>query len=229
MLARMLERVRGVRYAHEIVVATTEAAADDGIVDIARAAGLACVRGHATDLLECHLAAARAHDADVVVKVPSDCPVIDPQVIDSVIGSFVDAAQLDYVSNLHPASWPDGFDVEVMTRDALERAHREATRPYEREHTTPYLWTHPELFAVDNVRWEVDLSRTYRLTLDYFEDYLVIRAIYEALWSPTRIFTLADVLRLLAARPELAEHNAAYLGTSWMDRHRGELHPEVLR
>jgi spore coat polysaccharide biosynthesis protein SpsF len=225
LLQRMLERVRSAVTADEVVVATTELAADDAIAGLAHRLDLPCVRGHATDLLDRHLLAARLHEADVVVKIPSDCPLIDPVTIDRVIGAYLGSDRAHYVSNLHPASWPDGFDVEVMSYAALETAGREAERPLDREHTTPYLWDNPHRFVVENVTWGRgwDASKTYRLTLDHREDYEVIRALYDELWSPIRHFTLDDILDALAGRPELAATNAQHLGASWMDGHRSEL------
>lgn len=240
LLARMIERVCAATTPSEVVIATTELPADAVIVELARRAGVTCVRGHATDCLDRHVAAARATAADVVVKIPSDCPLIDPATIDRVIGAFLAEASgrtagalgpmtrgpdVDYVSNLHPPTWPDGFDVEVMTRGALETAWREATRPLDREHTTPFLWDNPERFVTQNVRWQtgLDHSRSHRLVLDHAEDYAVIRAIYDALWTPARPFTLADILALLDAQPALAAINAMHRGATWYARHAGEL------
>lgn len=157
--------------------------------------------------------------------VPSNIAVIDPDTIDRVIGAFIREPCADYVSNLHPPSWPDGFDVEVMTRGALETAWREARRPLDREHTTPFLWDDPERFVVHNVAWQtgLDYSRSHRLTLDYPEDYAVIRAIYDELWSGDRPFSLAEILAVLDARPALVAANAMHRGTSWYRNHPGEL------
>jgi spore coat polysaccharide biosynthesis protein SpsF len=229
LLQRMVERVCAARTPSEVVIATTEHPADEPIVQLARAAGVACVRGHATDCLDRHVQAARTTRADAVVKIPSDCPLIDPPTIDRVIGAFlaaqVDHDAADYVSNLHPPTWPDGFDVEVMTRGALETAWREAARPLDREHTTPFLWDHPERFVTRNVAWDtgLDHSASHRLTLDYAEDYAVIRSIYDQLWSPVRPFTLAEILAVLDTQPALRAANAMHLGTSWYRNHQGEL------
>jgi spore coat polysaccharide biosynthesis protein SpsF len=225
LLQRMVERVCAARTPSEVVVATTTLPVDDEICEIARCAGVDAIRGHATDCLDRHVTAARTTGADAVVKIPSDCPLIDPATVDRVIDAFVHEFDVDYVSNLHPPTWPDGFDVEVMTRGALETAWREATRPLDREHTTPFLWDNPERFVTRNVAWEtgVDASARYRLTLDYHEDYTVIRGVYDELWSPGRHFTLAEILEVLDARPALRAHNAMHIGTSWHRNHPGEL------
>jgi spore coat polysaccharide biosynthesis protein SpsF len=165
--------------------------------------------------------------ADVVVKIPSDCPLIDPAVIDRVIGCHLEQpGRYDFVSNLHPATYPDGNDVEVMPLPALAAAWREADRPHEREHTTPFLWDRPGRFRVGNVRWETgaDLSMSHRFTIDYPEDYAFVRAVYDALWTPERPrFGLGEILDLLAARPDVFELNRRYAGVNWYRNHLGEL------
>jgi spore coat polysaccharide biosynthesis protein SpsF len=227
VLVRMLERVVAARARFELVVATTTMGEDDPIAELVRRFGARVFRGHPTDLLNRHYRAALAARADVVVKIPSDCPLVDPAAIDRVLGAFfADPGRYDFVSNLHPPSWPDGNDVEVMTFAALEQAWRTAAAPHEREHTTPFLWDRPERFRVGNVAWEtrLDLSMTHRFTLDYPDDYAFVAAVYEALWKPNRpVFPLADILALLEERPELRETNARYAGVNWYRHHLSEL------
>jgi spore coat polysaccharide biosynthesis protein SpsF len=229
LLARQLERLAACRTPFELVVATTPAVEDDPVCDAARAAGVRVFRGHPTDLLDRHLQAARAARAEVVVKIPSDCPLIAPEVVDRVLAAWTSRAaaeRLDYLGNLHPPSYPDGNDVEVMTIDALETAWREARRPVEREHTTPFLWDQPERFRLGNVRWErgVDYSESHRFTIDYQEDYAFVNAVYDALYSPENpVFSLGAILGLLAARPELLALNARYHGVTWQKRQHAEL------
>ncbi len=227
MLQRMVERVRLSALADEIVVATTTRPEDDAIRALCRAIDAPCFSGHPTDLLDRHYRAGLEHRADVVLKVPSDCPLVDPLVIDRVIERFLAApGAYDYMSNLHPETYPDGSDVEVMPMAALETAWREAARDYEREHTTPYLWDHPERFRVGNVAWEtgLDLSRSHRLTVDYWEDYALVAAVFDALWSGSRpYFGLLEILHLLDAQPLLRQMNARHLGVSWYRHHLSEL------
>ena len=226
LLLRMVERVQATGRAGVVVVATTTEPGDDPIAELCATAGVPCFRGDPLDLLDRHYQAGLAHGATAVAKIPSDCPLIDPRIIDRVLGFFLDhPGQYDFVSNLHPASYPDGNDVEVMTMDALAAAWKEATRPLEREHTTPYLWENPGRFRLGNVLWEtgLDYSQSHRWTIDYEEDYHFIRAVYDALYPANPRFGLDDILAFVAANPDVAALNSRYAGHYWYRNHPGEL------
>lgn len=229
LLARMIERLKRVRTVSRVVVATTTERRDDPLVALCERMGVDFFRGHPTDLLDRHYRAALAADAHTVAKIPSDCPLIDPAVVDRVFARFA-AGGCDYVSNLHPATWPDGNDVEVMRLEALETAWREAVLPMEREHTTPFLWERPERFRLANVVMEGrgsgqarDYSLTHRWTLDYPEDYDFIRSVFERLFPVDPHFGVDDILRLLSEQPELAAINAPYRGVNWYRHHLHQL------
>jgi len=224
VLERMLERVTAARLVGTVVIATTTEPADEEIVALAGRAGVPCFQGHPTDLLDRHYAVARALGARHVVKIPSDCPLIDPAVIDRVLGYYL-AHALDYVSNLHPATYPDGFDVEVMGIDALATAWEEARRPFEREHTTPFLWNQPERFRIGNVTWETGehCAMSHRVVLDFVEDYEVIRRVDDCLGDLRPRYTVRDVRRFLDLHPEVAALNDRHRGVSWYQRHLDEL------
>jgi len=218
LLALMLERVRAARRAQHVVVATTTAPEDRAIAELCRELGVEFYCGHPTDCLDRHYQVGLRSGADAVAKIPSDCPLIDPAAIDRVLETFL-AAQgaFDYVSNLHPATWPDGNDVEVMSMRALREAAAEADDPFDREHTTPFIWSRPERYALKNVAWEtgLDHSKTRRLVLDWAEDYAVIREIFETLRPRSgALFDVSSILQLLADRPQLAARNARHLGYS---------------
>jgi spore coat polysaccharide biosynthesis protein SpsF len=215
----MLERLACARAPDAVFVATTTELEDDEVAELCVRRGFPCYRGHPTDLLDRHYRVACEARADVIVKVPSDCPLIDPEVVDRVVLDHLGAqGRVDYTSNLHPETYPDGSDVEVMTFDALEVAYREAVRKHEREHTTPFLWDQPERFVLRNVEWETgrDVSRTHRVVVDYAEDYEVVRAVFDALWTPSRpIFSVAEVVAFLDTHPDLRRRNAQRFGASW--------------
>ena len=199
---------------------------DDVIESLCIENGINCYRGSLADLLDRHYQVALAYNADAIVKIPSDCPLIDPFIIDRVINHFIENFQrFDYVSNLHPPTYPDGNDVEIMSVTALEMAWKKASRLLEREHTTPYFWDNPHMFAIGNVIWESGLnySSTHRWTIDYKEDYLFISRVYDELYPKKQNFGLSDILTLLKTKPEIAEINRKYSGRYWYENHLDEL------
>jgi len=235
LLVRCVERIQAARKVDAVVVATTTDPSDDVIAAMCAANEIPVYRGHPTDLLERHLGAAQMVQADVVVKVPSDCPMIDPHIIDDVITAFTAMQEhVDFISNLHPGTWPDGNDVEVMTMNLLERAAALATKNYEREHTTPWMWdANPDVRVANVVRRDgCDYSASHRWTVDYPEDYVLIKAVYDALYTPDRHFTCEDILDYLALHPEVAGVNAHLRGVNWYRHHLDSLrtiHPEQTR
>lgn len=230
LLELMVERLQRVSAAAGLAVVTTTSPDDDLIVEHCNSLGVAVFRGHPTDLLDRHYQAAVAFGAGVIAKIPSDCPLIDPSVIDLVLDRFA-VGDCDYASNLHPASFPDGNDVEVMSLAALETAWHEASLEMEREHTTPYIWERPERFRLANVLWETgadaqpfrDYSLSHRWTLDYREDFEFIRRVYEELYPTNQTFGLNDILELLDVHPEIASINSSYAGVNWYRHHLDEL------
>jgi spore coat polysaccharide biosynthesis protein SpsF len=227
LLYRMIERVRAASVRFDTVVATTTDPADDPVRELSKTIGVACFSGHPTDLLDRHYQAALQTKPDAVAKIPSDCPLIDPAIIDKVLSHFLKLeGECDYVSNLHPPTYPDGNDVEVMPLHVLETAWREATKSFEREHTTPFIWERPDRFRLANVEWEtgLDFSMSHRWTIDYPEDYRFITSVYDELWSPSRpVFSLQNILDLLSTQPDIAAINAKYAGENWYRHHLDEL------
>jgi spore coat polysaccharide biosynthesis protein SpsF len=204
LLERMVERVTAARCGFEYVVATTTDVADDPIDELCKRAGFPCFRGHPTDLLDRAYHAARVERTDTVVHIPASCALVDPAVIDRVVGAYRNkAADVDYVSNLHPPTYPAGNDVEVVPMRALEIAWRQARAPHERQHMTPFLWDQPDRFRVGNVTRETrsDASAAQRLVVETADDYEKVRAVYDALYTSERpIFSLADIDAFLDER-----------------------------
>lgn len=204
VLVHVVRRVARAARLDAVVVATTVSPRDDAIVGLGRDHGWAVERGSEEDLLQRYLDAARAHRADRIVRVTSDCPLVDPGLIDDVL-ALLDGSGADYASNtLEPRRLPRGLDVEAMTMAALEIAGREDRDPASREHATPYLYRHPERFRLAGIHGDPDLS-AHRWTLDTPEDYELIRRIYEALGSDD--FGWRDALAVVLAHPDWSELN----------------------
>ena len=226
ILLHMIERVQASKLIGELIVATTNEAEDELIEKLCIQNNIKCFKGHSTDLLDRHYQAALFYEADAIVKIPSDCPLIDSKIIDEVLQYYISHSNdFDYVSNLHPATWPDGNDVEIMSFNALERSWKEASRDFEREHTTPYIWENPEKFKIGSVIWNagLDYSTSHRWTLDYAEDFEFIKKVYEELYPINPHFTLEDILRLIEQKSGIAEINKTHAGEYWYKNHWDEL------
>lgn len=207
MLARMIERLRRVRRADQIVVATTEHAADDPIVALARELDVSWHRGSEEDVLARVLDAARSVDADLIVETTADCPVIDPAVIDQLIHTFR-TNQVDYCSNILTHTYPRGLDAQVFPTAILADVAARTQDPADREHVSLYIYEHPERYRLLNVASGLDARDAgWRLTVDTPEDYQLIAAIYGELYPSNRRFGLDDILDLLHRRPDLATLN----------------------
>lgn len=211
VLAHVLERVRAASGVDETVVATTTAPADAAVAAEAERSGVRVFRGDEADVLSRYALSAAASAADVVVRVTSDCPFLDPALLSAMLGAFhasrAAGRPLDYLSNTVVRSFPRGLDAEIFTRAALDRAAREAVAPHEREHVTPYLYQRPERFAVDQYVHVPDLS-AHRWTLDTPDDWELIRRVAEALGPQGQCFTTDAVLALLAEKPDWTKLNA---------------------
>ena len=226
LLSRMIERLKMIRHKALVVIATSEESADDIIEQEADRIQVPCFRGNLNNLLDRHYQAGKKYNADTVLKIPSDCPLIDPRIIDQVLDFYVEhPGKYDYVSNLHPATFPDGNDVEIMTMACLERTWEEATKTLELEHTTPYIWENPESFSIGNVTWDTgkDYSMSHRFTIDYEADYLFIKRVYEELYPAKHNFSCDDIINLLEQQPEIYDINARYAGVNWYRNHMDEL------
>lgn len=204
MLVRVARRARRAALLNQVVVATTVRRLDDAIVDECGRQDIPVFRGDEQDVLDRYYRAAETHGAEAVVRITSDCPFIDPGIIDRVIFPFLDEGP-DYAGNVIMRTYPRGLDISVMTMAALRRAWLEADEPYQREHVTPYIYQSPDLFKLLSVTGKIDYSN-FRWTVDTAEDLEFVRAVYSHLGN-NDTFSWRDVLTVLAQNPWLAELN----------------------
>ena len=204
VLARVVNRVRRAKLIDELLVATTDRPADDAIVAECRKCSVAVSRGDQDDVLDRYFRAAQLTKAEIVVRITSDCPLIDPEITDQTIAAFLEARP-DYSSNTLVRTYPRGLDTEVMSVDALARAWQAARKPYEREHVTPYIYEHPEEFRILSVTGDADYSG-HRWTVDTPEDLEFVRAIYACL-KDNATFLWRDVLDVVHREPALMDLN----------------------
>jgi spore coat polysaccharide biosynthesis protein SpsF len=204
MLARVVERTQQASTIDRVIVATTVEPDDEPIAELCRSRGWAVSRGSRDDVLDRYYQAAVTDGADPIVRITSDCPVIDPGVIDLVVKQLT--AGIDYASNINPRrTFPRGLDVEAFPFSALSTAWRDDREATGREHVTPFLYRHPERFRVALVESDRPDAAGHRWSVDTPEDYELLRRIYAHFGN--REFGWLDVLELLDRHPDWIELN----------------------
>ena len=216
MIELLLTRLVCAKEVDQIIVATSVDEVNLPLVEHIHKLGYTCEQGSENDVLDRYVQAAKKHQADVVVRITGDCPLVDPELVDEVIRSFK-AANVDYFSNTNPPTYPDGLDIEVFTFKALEQASQETIDPFDQEHVTPYL-RKPGKFITATMKHIQDLS-ALRWTVDETTDFAVIEKVFQH-FHPRTDFTWSEVIALQSQRPELfninqhlARNEGATIGT----------------
>lgn len=205
VLERVVERARSSRLIEDAVVATTVKKEDLKIVNLCSSKGIRVYAGSEGDVLDRYFQAARLLGAGHIIRITADCPLIDSKVIDRGIGLHL-SRKADFTCNTIKPTFPDGEDVEIFTFEAITAAWKNAKLSSEREHVTPYIKKHPEVFKLINFEHTEDLSLK-RWTLDEKSDYRFIKLIYNKLYRKSKIFGMDSVFKLLKQHPEYEKIN----------------------
>ena len=201
----VLEQLKHCNFLDEIIVATTVLKEDNVIENFVRKNNIKCFRGSEQDVLDRYYQCAKNYSLSAVVRITSDNPLVDPDIIDKIVTLFK-TNDYDYVSNEQPPTFPLGYAVEVFSFSALETAWKKAELPSEREHVTFYFWKNMDKFKC--FRADLTYNRSnYRLTVDYFEDFLLVSKILEALYSEDKFFSMNDILEFLDQNPDIFQIN----------------------
>lgn len=207
LLHHLVTRLRAVPSLDEIVLATTVNATDDVLEAFAKEENIGCFRGSEDDVMSRVIGAAESANANVIVEITGDCPIIDPELVEQTICMFK-AHDADYVSNCLIRSYPDGMDTQVLRLETLKRSAGMTDDPLDREHVSRHICKHPELFrhvhliAPPSLHWP-ELG----LTLDEDADYRLLKKIIEALVPKDPLFTCLDVVCLLKQNTDWLDIN----------------------
>ncbi len=203
LLDYMVERVKRSKYIKQVIIATTVSHQDQPIVDWCKANQVEFCRGDEEDVLARYYYAAKEFKVSVIVRVTSDCPLMDPEVIDKTIEAFLGDSHLDFASSTTPLPclYPDGMDVDVFNFNLLEKTHYEAKLPSEREHVTFYMWKTGK-FKVKRIDPKEDLS-SYRFCIDYPQDFTVIQEVLTKLYPKNPKFSVYELIDFMKANPRL--------------------------
>lgn len=205
VLERVVERTRLAMSIARVIVAIPDDGSNDELAQFCKEKNIEFFRGSEADVLDRYYQTAKSVGAAHIARITSDCPLVDPKVIDLVADEYFKSG-CDYISTGRVvSSYPDGLDTEIFSLAALERAWKEAKLPSEREHVTPYIWNHPELFKVETVNYERNLSEL-RWTVDEPRDLEFVRRVYQALGG--KMFFMDDILRLLEEHPKIGMINS---------------------
>lgn len=215
ILLHFIDRVLAAKSVDHIIIATTDNPNDNVIAKLVKDYNkkVSVFRGSEEDVLDRYYQAAQAvkdnfENTPNIIRITSDCSLIDPEVIDLHIYEF-EKRKVDYLSSrINNRTWPHGMELEVFTFKALKEAWQHAKKAADREHVTPYIYmTARDKFKLYELPFKEDLSY-YRLTIDYIEDYYLIKKIFENLYPDNPIFDLTDIINLLRENPELTQINA---------------------
>lgn len=199
LLEYQLERLNQVANVDQIIVATTDHSIDNPIVELCDRLNIPTYRGSELDVLSRYADASDLFPSQTVVRITSDCPLIDPGLIDRTI-DFYGRHSFDYVSTDH-AVYPRGMDVEIFSSDMLQIANNSALKSADCEHVTPYFYQNPDLFSIGNYSEDIQASH-YRLTVDTPEDFQLIQILLENVYPKNHNFNLEDILKSLQENPQ---------------------------
>ena len=201
----VINQLQGSKRIEKIIVAIPDEREDDVTYDHLMSKNIFTFRGSLNNVLDRYYQCAKSNSSSIIIRITADCPLIDSVIVDEIVDCY-QTKNCDYVSNTINPSFPDGLDTEVFSFEALKRAWGEAVTPSEREHVTPYLYNHPEIFKTYNYANHVDHSGM-RWVVDEEVDYLFVTEVYKHLYKYGEIFYMDDVLELLSKHPELNSIN----------------------
>ena len=220
LLQHLLERLKKLKTIDDLIVATTKHKLDDQTAKIAKLINVKIYRGDEHNVLKRYYDCAKINKSSVIIRVTADCPLIDIKYINELLKIFL-KNDYDYLSNLDLNYLPDGFHCEIFNFRSLEKAQKLAKSKFDREHVTSFLWSNPKIFSIYHY-WGKKLknhSKKIRLTLDYYEDYVLIKKIFEKLYKKNKFFSLAEITTFLRKNKSFLKINEKYHKLQWKKFH----------
>ena len=208
LLWYLLKRLELVKTPNLIIIATSTSDSNKPLMDYLRELKINYYAGDEIDVLDRFYQTAKHYNGEIIVRITADCPLMDSTLIDRGLEIFL-KNNFDYLSNVHPPTFPDGYDIEIFTFKALETSWKNAKLNSEREHVTPFIYNNPNIFRIENFQNDKDLSNI-RLTVDTKKDFILISKIIENFHDRWTKFDLKDVITFINQNPHLLKINAQY-------------------
>ncbi|MCH9633656.1 MAG: 8-amino-3,8-dideoxy-manno-octulosonate cytidylyltransferase [Chlamydiae bacterium] len=190
MLSYTFERLQAIQTPHKLVLATSDSPCDRALETLAHSHNISCFRGSEKNVLERFYQASQQFCGEILVRITGDCPLVQPSLLDRMLSDFMKSkGQIDYLSNVHPRSYPKGMDLEIFNSKTLNQTYIHAKDPYELEHVTPYIYRNPHLFSIVNIPYHRDLS-TFNVSVDTPEDFQRVSKLIEKYTPSDPLFEL---------------------------------------
>ena len=200
----VIKQLQNCKLIDKIIVATTTLEADTQIANFSKDLGIDCFRGSSNNVLDRYYQCAKEYSVFTIVRIPSDKPLIDPEIVDNIVSVFRNNSY-DYITNfLSNPTFPSGTEVEVFSINALKKAWEKAKLPSEKEHVTPYFVNHEDEFKITHIENSENLS-DLRWAVDRIEDLKLVRKIVSKIKK--RPIIMKDIIDLFAREPDLVEIN----------------------
>ena len=220
LLQHLLERLKRLKTIDDLIVATTKHKLDDQTAKIAKLINVKIYRGDEHNVLKRYYDCAKINRSSVIIRVTADCPLIDIKYINELLKIFL-KNDYDYLSNLDLNYLPDGFHCEIFNFRSLEKAQKLAKSKFDREHVTSFLWSNPKIFSIHHYCGKKlkNHSKDIRLTLDYHEDYILIKEVFEKLYKKNKFFSLVEITAFLKKNKSFLKINEKYHKLQWKKFH----------
>ncbi len=228
VLQQVVRRLKKAKKLGDVIIATTTDEADGEIVKLAEKENVGWFRGSLNDVLERYYLAAQENGLDVVVRITSDCPCVDFEVVDFLAGEHLKAGA-DYSFNDLPSTYPRGLDAEVISFSALEESYKSAESDYDREHVSSYIYkTNPKAFKIQRVSAPADLTAPeIRVTIDTQEDYTLLCIVFDYLYCENEFFGAKDIIKLFRDKPWLKAVNKDVIQKKTFDSQQQEIEEAI--
>jgi len=211
ILEHIVTSLKFSKQSDKLIIATSDNTDDNSIENLAKKLGVFCFRGSKNDVLDRFYKCAKLHGGELIIRITADCPLIDPEVVDEAI-VLCKMGNYDYCSNMINQTYPQGYLVEILTFETLEKLYKNCHNPLSREHVTYDIRKHPENYKIKELLLPTNQDRhQWRLTLDYEEDFKLLSKIFSYLYKPNSYIRYNSVVQLLDKHPELLELNRMHI------------------
>ena len=223
LLIHLIERIKKSKKIDKIIVATSKNKLDDIIFNLCKKNKTEVFRGDEKNVLLRYFNCAKKYKISTIVRITSDCPLIDHTIIDKMIQNY-EIGKYDFYGNTHPATFPDGYDIEIFSFQALKKSFYNSKNNFQKEHVTPFIWDNPDKFLIGNYKNKKgNLHNHYRLTLDFIEDYYLIFFIFNYFYPKNKSFKLEDIINFLKKNKEMIQINRKFIKVNWYSKYLKDL------